>query len=287
MVCFPFGYDGPQCVAGNVVVTAGEVGPVVATGDLLHKPDEWERIVTPLVHKPAGPVELFARFDAVPPAHCGPATTPTTPMGQCSDGTPLVVLDSVDFNGRGVSELYEAPADPEGTVQLFDGSLDGWTATGGGTGAFTVDGDELVVRGGFGQLYHEGTFGDYELRLDFKVDSTIANSGVHLRFPGSSETEGYEVQVQDYGFNYPGSRDYGQTGSIYQQVASDRIATNDVGEWNTYQIRVVGQEYTVTLNGREITRFTGSKGLEGHIGLQTHDPSSEIRYRDIRVVPVA
>jgi hypothetical protein len=286
MLCSPLGYDGPHCVAGTVTVTAGPTGPVVAAGELLHGRPGWERIVTPLLHAPAGPVELVVRVDAVPPAHCGSVTTPTSPFGQCSDGTPLVRLDSVDLNGRGASEPYRPPADPPGTVVLFDGSLDGWTATGGATGAFTVEGDELVVRGGFGQLYHEGVFRDYELRLDFKVDSTVANSGVHLRFPGSDETEGYEVQVQDYGFNYPGSRDYGQTGSIYQQQASDRIATHDVGEWNSYAIRVVGQSYTVVLNGREVTRFTGNRALEGRIGLQSHDPSGEVRYRAIRLVPV-
>jgi hypothetical protein len=294
-VCSPFGYDGPPCITAQVVLTAGSpVGQPIGTLHALATEgwDDWNRIVVPLIGAPSGPVELFATITAVPPAHCGPLTTPASPFGRCGDGEELIALNYLELNGRGVAELYEPPADPEGTRVLFDGgSIDHWHEAGAGT--YTVVDDRIVVRGGYGVLYHPDTFDDFELRLEYRVDSVYANSGVFLRHapppfwdglePGVT---GYEVQVQDYGETYFGSIDYAQTGSIYQEVASERIATHDIGEWNHFAIRVQGHEHTVTLNGREITRFTGERLLEGHIGLQSHDPYAQVEYRNIRVLPI-
>ena len=56
------------------------------------------------------------------------------------------------------------------------------------------------------------------------------------------------------------------------------------GKWNDLEIKAIGQQYSVRLNGRHVTTFTGSRALSGYIGLQNHDPTSVVHFRDIRVV---
>src|SRR4029079_12443586 len=62
------------------------------------------------------------------------------------------------------------------------------------------------------------------------------------------------------------------------------IATKPVGEWNKYEITVVGQKYTVKLNGKVVNEFTGNRSLHGHIGIQNHNQGSEVSFRNIKVV---
>ena len=75
-------------------------------------------------------------------------------------------------------------------------------------------------------------------------------------------------------------------GAIYGFQAPDAAASRPVGQWNHYRIRASGNDYAVFLNGVQVNRFTStdsSRGLEGHIGLQNHDPGSEVQFRDIVV----
>lgn len=54
------------------------------------------------------------------------------------------------------------------------------------------------------------------------------------------------------------------------------------GHWNRYRIRVVGQRYTVVLNGIRVTTFRGDRSRIGYVGLQNHDPGSRVSFRRIR-----
>jgi len=95
--------------------------------------------------------------------------------------------------------------------------------------------------------------------------------------PGIAIREGYEIQICDTEEGNP-------TGSIYSHQKSTEIATKPVGEWNHYDIKVVGQKYTVKLNGKVVNEFTGNRSLHGHIGIQNHNTGSEVSFRNIKVV---
>jgi hypothetical protein len=180
--------------------------------------------------------------------------------------------------------LRPAPA----WIPLFDGRTKaGWTMT--GPGRFTVRRGALVSSGGMGLLwFNRRRFRDFELQIDWKVAEQCDNSGVFVRFPARPRSpadavaSGYEVQVDDCdprGLRY-------QTGAIYDQAAASELASRPAGSWNRFVIRVVGQRYTVVLNRRRVTRFTGSRGRVGYVGLQNHDPGSEVSFRRIRVRPL-
>src|SRR4051794_5222791 len=93
------------------------------------------------------------------------------------------------------------PADepPAGFVSLFNGKdLAGWKATGNPKVWGAEDGVIFVAGGGGGWLMTEKEYGDFELRLEYKLPK-MGNSGVGLRSPleGDPAYVGMEIQLID------------------------------------------------------------------------------------------
>jgi hypothetical protein len=160
----------------------------------------------------------------------------------------------------------------------------GWKQVGPGKVTEESDG-VLVTSGGMGMLwYEEAPFKDFTLRVEYKLSKAGNNSGVFVRFPDKvtdpwdAVKAGYEIQICD------DADPEHRTGAVYSFKGAEKTPhTKPVGEWNTYEIRVKGQEYTISLNGEEINHYTGSRGKTGYIGLQNHDDSSIVRFRNIRI----
>lgn len=176
-------------------------------------------------------------------------------------------------------------------IVLFDGSsLDGWSHA--GSGHFELRDGVLRTHGGLGLLwYSRQSFGDFELRLDWRTSDRTDNSGVFLRFPdphgdpGVAIEYGYEVQIND-----DPNRDPQTTGAIYGFHAPSSSASHPPREWNSYRIQVTGSEYAVWLNEVLVNRFVSTdsrRGLEGYLGMQNHDADSTVDFRDIRVEPLS
>ncbi len=162
---------------------------------------------------------------------------------------------------------------------------EGWRMA--GPGEFVVEGGELKTTGGMGLLWYEArAFEDFRLELQWRVEDPAHNSGIFVRFPNPGDDpwvavhEGYELQICDTGG--PKTR----TGSVYDIQGSSAVPTKPAGEWNDYTVEVVGQLYTVTINGVVVNRFEGDRGLRGHIGLQNHDNASVVRFRNLRITPL-
>lgn len=177
----------------------------------------------------------------------------------------------------------QAPQSGGSVHTLWDGSdLSGWRMA--GPGEFIVEGDTFYAQGGMGLWwYGEKSFKDFELELEWKVEDPTDNSGVFVRFPNPGDdpwiavNEGYEIQICDVG------KPIHRTGAVYSFQESSHVPTKDVGKWNHYSIKVVGQQYTIRINGELVNEFTGERTLEGYIGVQNHDDESPVRYRNIRV----
>jgi hypothetical protein len=177
-----------------------------------------------------------------------------------------------------------APSNDEtGFVPLFTGKdKTGWRQA--SPGEFQLLEGALVSTGGMGMLWYETEkFKDFVLRLDWRVATNHDNSGIFLRIPEPSDdpwyavNHSYEIQIQD-------DRDpEHRTGSNYGFVPSITLASRPAGEWNSYEISVVGQLYVVRLNGQTVCEFTGNRALEGYIGLQNHDNQSKVSFRNVRI----
>jgi len=180
----------------------------------------------------------------------------------------------------------------EGWIRLFNGKdLTGWKTIGPNTSWEVIDGCLVNLREKDGKrrrgvnIYTEPKFLDFKLHIEFKVPKG-GNSGVYLR--GRKE-----VQVHDsYGIAKPGS---GHCGGIYSVAAPLVNACKPAGEWNAFDITVVGDRITVYLNGKliqdnvEVTRHTGGSmggklGTPGPIMLQ--GDHTTVWYRNIWIKPL-
>ena len=181
---------------------------------------------------------------------------------------------------------------PRGFTSLFNGKdLTGWKRHGGNKDTWGAEkGILFVKKGGGGWLMTEKEYGDFELRLEFKVPKG-GNSGVALRSPmkGDPAYTGMEIQILDDP-SYKGLQKWQHTGSIYGVVPSSKQPTRPVGEWNRYRIVCKGRKVTVELNGEKIVdanlddykekhgkAHPGILRDKGHLGLQEHGGRVEFR----------
>lgn len=188
---------------------------------------------------------------------------------------------------------------PEGFQALFNGKdLSGWKAT-GRPDVWKVDGGAIVVdKGGGGYLMTEKEFGDFELRLEYRM-SKGANSGVALRSPmdGDPAYVGMEIQlIDDEG--WPGKlADYQHTGSIYDVVPASRLNNRPIGEWNALRIVCQGSKVRVDVNGTTVVdvnlddhkkakaaRHPGLLRTKGHLGFQSYNV--RVEFRNIFIKPL-
>jgi hypothetical protein len=191
--------------------------------------------------------------------------------------------------------------DDEGFVPLFNGKdLTGWTMRGYKKAAndqWTVRDGVLAAKPGSGWLGTEKMYGDFVLRLEWRVP-TNGNSGVYLRVP-DIETDtlptwtGVEVQIlDDDGPAYKGKiKDYQHSGSIYEFVPAGKRVYKGAGEWNRFEITCKGERISVVYNGEKVAEAYAAKDAKlakrprkGFIGLQYHETAVEFRNISIRVL---
>lgn len=141
--------------------------------------------------------------------------------------------------------------------------------------------------------YEGGTFGDFELHIEFKLGPK-ANSGVFFRSdPKDPVQGGMEIQVlEDHG-SPPSTQG---SGSLYDVATPTWNLARPAGEWNSYDITVRGSHLVVVMNGwkvldLDLARLTMPIGKfntplaemprEGHLILQDH--GGEVVFRNLRV----
>ncbi|HKQ14327.1 MAG TPA: family 16 glycoside hydrolase [Steroidobacteraceae bacterium] len=175
---------------------------------------------------------------------------------------------------------------------LFDGTMNGWKMS--GPGRFIVVGDSILESdGGPGLLwFSQQEFENFELRLDWRVNSAFDNSGVYLRVPPlngdltPADAEGYEVQIDERGIDEngnPGSPLY-RTGAVLKLAPSTAAASNHIGAWNHYVIKADGNKISVLLNDMPVAELpNGGRRTKGFIALQNHHLGSKVQFRNIRI----
>ena len=191
----------------------------------------------------------------------------------------------------------------EGFVSLFDGqTLNGWQRHGGTSEYAVVDGAIVgtfkdASRNSF--LCTEKPYGDFILRLEFKLEK--GNSGVQFRSQttGSAKTErvfGYQSEISG-GPDNARIYDEGRRGFKFKRTWLDetpRAALDTAmksykrGDWNAMEIQCVGPSIRTWLNGVPVVNIFDGETLEGFIGLQVHaikDPDGTVcaRWRNIRI----
>lgn len=165
---------------------------------------------------------------------------------------------------------------------IADSGLDGWTTTpGSDTNQWEVVDGVLNSPASGANLMTVEKFDDFKLHVEFQVPEG-SNSGIYLRGR-------YEVQVEDSYGKQPESI---YLGGVYGFLSPNEMAAARAGEWQDYDITLVGRRVTVVLNGKTIIHrqiipgITGgaldsAEGEPGPIMLQgDHGP---ISYRNMTV----
>ncbi len=195
----------------------------------------------------------------------------------------------------------QAPSAAErtaGFVSLCDGqTLAGWT--GAVEGYRVEDGAITCIATKGGTLFSEQEYADFVLRFEFRLEPG-GNNGIGLRVPagGHASYDGMEIQVLDNtAERYKDLQPYQYHGSVYGIIPAKRGYLKAVGAWNAMEIRCVGRDVAVVLNGEAIVDgnldeasaggtmdgkdHPGLKRTSGHLVLCGH--GSRVQFRNMRV----
>jgi hypothetical protein len=198
-----------------------------------------------------------------------------------------------------------ALAQEPGFRPLFDGTS---TAAWRGYRADSLPAGWRVVDGALTRVAQAGDiitreqFGDFELRLEWKV-APGGNSGIFYRVTeefGAPYESGPEMQVLDDARHSDGASRLTSAGAVFGLYPFPAGIVKPAGQWNEVRLVVRGAHVEHWLNGTSIeyelwtddwkARVTGSKfrqwpgyGLSrrGHISLQDH--GDVVSFRNIRI----
>ena len=203
----------------------------------------------------------------------------------------LAVLPALLFSAT-IMQAADQPAQkPEaGFVPLFNGKdLTGWE---GNANIWEAENGMLV--GDSPGIRHNDflatkkEFGDFELRLEFRMKDGKGNSGVQFRskrLPKSSAVQGYQA---DLGGRFWGCLyDEHRRRKVLVQAPKTLSKVLKKAGWNTYVIRAAGNHIVLTINGlktvdyREKDKNIARRGI---IALQIHSgPAMRMQFRNIRI----
>lgn len=205
-----------------------------------------------------------------------------------------------------VSLAAAAPPKGEGWESLFNGKdLTGWKIPDGDNGHWKVvdgviDYDAQSEAAKDKNLWSENSFGDFVLRLDWRLKQTTglydmptvlpdgtlktdengeviktptpnADSGIFLRGHSKAQINIWCWPIgsgEVYGYR----NDKNQPAKVRAGVTPKVCADKPVGEWNSFLIRMKGDRLTVRLNGELVLERAKLPGVpaEGPIALQHH-----------------
>ncbi len=188
------------------------------------------------------------------------------------------------------NSLVSAEEQKEGFVSMFDGkTFNGWWVWGDDPNGFRISPEGWIewVKPGGEAVYSRERYGDFILRLEFKLKTEGSNSGVFLRAPRAARQSkiGMEFQIMGDHGKVP---DKQTTGAVYDVLPPKLNAAKPAGEWNTLEIMFTGPNLKATLNGKIVqdVNFDEHEELKyrlrrGFIGLQDH--AHYVAFRNIRI----
>lgn len=218
-----------------------------------------------IASKNAAELDYFKAQDVL-----GKAIEVLKSTGNADDGYAVDEIKKV-LEGMKPVEIFQLSDEEKklGYEVLFDGTdLSKWV--GDKVGYQVVNGciDVTASYGAAKNLYTEKEYTDFVLRFEFCFLKEGVNNGVGIRTPMGVDAAYHgmcEVQVLDHDAPiYAGLQPYQVHGSVYGIVPAKRIVHKPLGEWSTMEIRVVGDNVKVTVNGEVINDANVRKATKGH-----------------------
>lgn len=200
----------------------------------------------------------------------------------------MVFTDGVTYEFTGVRALLliKSKSPVWGTpVKLFNGkNIKGWHAD--GKNQWIAEGGILRSPHSGANLISDKTFTDFKLHIEFRYPQG-SNSGVYLRGR-------YELQIIDTKSGDPEPIN-NQFSSIYGFLPPNKMMAKNPGEWQSYDVTLVGRMITIVANGKTVICDQVIPGITGGaINSQEGEPGpiliqgdhGPIDYRNIVITPV-
>jgi len=174
-------------------------------------------------------------------------------------------------------------AAPEGGwINLFNGKdMEGWTKV--NEGDWSVEGGLLKYGGhGNGWVRTNDRFTDFQLIGEWRYPMAEGNHDSGLFFRAAAEgnpwtNHGYQLNMGP-GDNLGSIGGMGDVPAVQGAPAVPMLLNKPGGEWNTWDLIVVGQDATLIVNGRKAWDATGVGIREGgYLGWQCEGAPIEIR----------
>ncbi|MEQ8704154.1 MAG: DUF1080 domain-containing protein [Phaeodactylibacter sp.] len=158
--------------------------------------------------------------------------------------------NKLKFTGVRAPSLTRAEPPVWGTpINLLTENMDRWIIPENNQFKM-VDGIMMNAKKG-GNLISTQKFDDFKLSIEFRYPEG-SNSGIYLRGR-------HELQIEDS----KGRADDVSIGGIYGFIAPTVNAAKKPGEWQTYEVTLVGRHVTVVLNGVEVISNRPIPGITG------------------------
>jgi Domain of Unknown Function (DUF1080) len=170
-------------------------------------------------------------------------------------------------------------------VNLFNQhDISNWHGmTGDASSGWTAEGGVLNGNGAATDLISNDKFWNFNLHVEYRTPAH-SNSGIGLRGR-------YEVQILE---DHDRPLDRHSNAALYSRIVPTENVTRPAGEWQTYEIHLVGRHVKITLNGKTVTQGVidgltamasdPDEGVPGPIMLQgDHGP---VEFRSIVLTPL-
>jgi len=204
----------------------------------------------------------------------------------------IIVIISVITDRKGQQEIsidYD-------TISLNNGvNLDNWIpvlkdSTANPDSTFYMHEGSIFISGDpFGYIRTKDEYSDYQLFVNWRWPDIPGNSGVFLHISGEDKIwpECLECQLKSGkagdlvcfpGFDFLEHVDKDKNAVLKQSVTSERLA----GEWNTYDIRVIGDSISIYVNGVFQNTASKTSKTSGSIALQSE--GAPIEFGEVFIV---
>ncbi len=191
--------------------------------------------------------------------------------GKNLEGWQGMLLDGNPIKIARLSEAERARAQEEANKKMFEN----WSVKEG----------QIIFNGKGANLVSVQKYRDFELITDWKITKE-GDSGIYLR--GTPQVQIWDTSRVEVGAQVG-------SGGLYNNNRDNvrdplKVADNPVGEWNTFRIKMIGENVTVYLNGELVVDNVRMDNYwnrsipifeEGTIELQAH--GNELAFRDIYV----
>lgn len=215
--------SGVKTLVGYFVAEGGSARPIaeviVKEGKIHFSiPTQWERS------------EKYMEFDAVLSDDNHISGTIQSSLGKTysfsGERAPTLI--------RSIDPVWGEP------VKLIKPNLEGWHPS-GKTNQWLVENGVLRSPKSGSNIITDNKYIDFKLHIEFRYPAE-SNSGVYLRGR-------YEVQIED---NYGKEPSSTFLGGIYGFLTPNEMVAKKPGEWQTYDITLIGRRVSVTANGKAI-----------------------------------